>query len=406
MLIAKPPPPPPPPPEAIAVRLTQIRDFVTVVECGSMRAAARRLGVAQPTITKSVRSLESELHVQLLRHAMRRASCPRPPGAHSSRAPAWRNRSCARPKKKRRKSVGPPGGSVAFGVGQCRSGTDRARGRGTISPAVPACRHPHRRRIGLPSVAAFGARWVARFRDGHAARRGNWTLRFDFARCIAASWWLRLARAIRCATHARWLNSPPANWLNTSTLNLPGGPVERLFASRGLPVPRSVIVCEYYNTVVALLAKSDMIGLMQRRALKEGKQARECLQELDHRRGHSGGHRRHLHTRQHPTDARRFGHGQSRVCRGPRAHPLTRNRRLRRSGPGSEEKGQEPSSVLGREFRATQPLPAAPELRLLLVRRPSRRRSPFGRLRRWLWRLVSRKGDALLRKCPGYSWRE
>jgi len=40
-----------------------------------------------------------------------------------------------------------------------------------------------------------------------------------------------------------------------------------------------VIVCEYYNTVVALLAKSDMIGLMQRRALKEGP-ARESLQEL------------------------------------------------------------------------------------------------------------------------------
>jgi DNA-binding transcriptional LysR family regulator len=56
--------------------------------------------------------------------------------------------------------------------------------------------------------------------------------------------------------------------------------VERLFASRGLTPPRPVIACEYYNTVVALLAKSDMIGLMQRRALREG-QAREFLQELN-----------------------------------------------------------------------------------------------------------------------------
>ena len=43
------------------MRLTQIRDFIAVVECGGIRAAARKLGVSQPTITKSVRSLEAEL---------------------------------------------------------------------------------------------------------------------------------------------------------------------------------------------------------------------------------------------------------------------------------------------------------------------------------------------------------
>jgi len=48
------------------VRLTQIRDFLAVVECGGIRAAARKLGVSQPTITKSIRGLEPELHVQLL----------------------------------------------------------------------------------------------------------------------------------------------------------------------------------------------------------------------------------------------------------------------------------------------------------------------------------------------------
>lgn len=47
-----------------------------------------------------------------------------------------------------------------------------------------------------------------------------------------------------------------------------------------MPPPRPVIVCEYYNTVVALLAKSDMIGLMQRRALQAAP-ASELLQKID-----------------------------------------------------------------------------------------------------------------------------
>src|SRR5258708_1155111 len=48
------------------MRLRQIRDFLAVVESGSIRAAARKLGVSQPGITKSVRRLEAELHVQLM----------------------------------------------------------------------------------------------------------------------------------------------------------------------------------------------------------------------------------------------------------------------------------------------------------------------------------------------------
>jgi DNA-binding transcriptional LysR family regulator len=48
------------------VRLSQLRDFLAVVDSGSIRAGARSLEVAQPTITKSIRSLEAELHAQLL----------------------------------------------------------------------------------------------------------------------------------------------------------------------------------------------------------------------------------------------------------------------------------------------------------------------------------------------------
>ena len=48
------------------MRFNQIRDFLAVFESGSLRAAARALGVSQPGITKSVRALEAELGVPLM----------------------------------------------------------------------------------------------------------------------------------------------------------------------------------------------------------------------------------------------------------------------------------------------------------------------------------------------------
>ena len=51
------------------MRLTQVRDFLAVVECGSINAAARKLGVSQPGLTKSLGTLEAELGTALLKRA-------------------------------------------------------------------------------------------------------------------------------------------------------------------------------------------------------------------------------------------------------------------------------------------------------------------------------------------------
>jgi DNA-binding transcriptional LysR family regulator len=48
------------------MKLAQIRDFLAVVESGSISATARKLGVSQPGLTKSLGSLESELGTALL----------------------------------------------------------------------------------------------------------------------------------------------------------------------------------------------------------------------------------------------------------------------------------------------------------------------------------------------------
>jgi DNA-binding transcriptional LysR family regulator len=49
------------------VKLAQIRDFLAVIECGSISATARKLGVSQPGLTKSLGALEAELGAALLK---------------------------------------------------------------------------------------------------------------------------------------------------------------------------------------------------------------------------------------------------------------------------------------------------------------------------------------------------
>ena len=52
------------------MKLSHLRDVIAVAEHGSLRAAARRLDVAQPAITRSIREVEQELGATLFeRHA-------------------------------------------------------------------------------------------------------------------------------------------------------------------------------------------------------------------------------------------------------------------------------------------------------------------------------------------------
>ena len=53
------------------MKLTNLRDFLAVVEQRSLRAAARELGIAQPAITRSIQALERELGVPLFERQTR-----------------------------------------------------------------------------------------------------------------------------------------------------------------------------------------------------------------------------------------------------------------------------------------------------------------------------------------------
>jgi LysR family transcriptional regulator, regulator of abg operon len=51
--------------EQYVMKLNHLRDVTAVAECGSLRAASRKLGIAQPAISRSIREIERELGVAL-----------------------------------------------------------------------------------------------------------------------------------------------------------------------------------------------------------------------------------------------------------------------------------------------------------------------------------------------------
>ncbi len=53
----------------MTIKIDQLQHLAAIVEHGSLRAAARRLGVPQPTLTRSVRQLERELGTALFTRA-------------------------------------------------------------------------------------------------------------------------------------------------------------------------------------------------------------------------------------------------------------------------------------------------------------------------------------------------
>jgi len=245
------------------MRLSQIRDFVAVVESGGIRAAARKLGVSQPAITRSVRGLEAELHARLLQRTPTGVVLTQPGRTFLARA-----RAAQAELRKAEEEVDPLGqraGSVAFGVSP------------TSATMVPEAINRFRQQFpqtrvhiaeGLPQLLlplvrdetldfAICRRAVVKLDSALAFRP---LFRNDFVVVARRGHPLQKADSLAQLTEANWVSLLPA---------AAGGPLDRVFSQTGLSVPQQVIQCESYNTAIGLIAKTDMLGFLSRQALDE-----------------------------------------------------------------------------------------------------------------------------------------
>ena len=246
------------------MRLRQIQDFVAIVETGSIHAAARKSGVSQPAMTKSLRELEAELQVQLLRRS-NRGVVPTPAGRSFFARARIAHSELQKATEELARGGDAAGRTVAFGIGP-------TAGRLIAADAIADFRRQHpttqiRILEGFPVTLLPLVREetldfaIGPLPDGKLDPSIGFRplFRHDFVVVARKGHPRRGARSL-----AELLD---ANWLGLLSISLPDGPLQRAFSSVGLPYPRVMVQCESHNVALAVLAKTDMLGIISNRLL-------------------------------------------------------------------------------------------------------------------------------------------
>lgn len=252
------------------MRVPQIRYFLAVADAGSVRAGARRAGITQPAMTKSLRQLEEALGARLFLRTARGITLTAAGRAFRARASVV-DAELRRAEEDLAQLRGDDAtASVAMGIAPA------------ITLAVPDAMAIFRRKFADARVRVVeGVRTalLGPLRDEHldfvvaqnpggpaeAGLRFRPLLRPRLVVAGRKGHPLGQARTLRELADASWLvfNPPGA-----------GGMLERAFRASGLPAPRCLVECESYASALALLVRSDLLGLVFARLFDEPMAAR------------------------------------------------------------------------------------------------------------------------------------
>jgi len=257
------------------LRLNHLRDFVDIVEAGSIRAAARRRGISQPVLTKSLKLLETDIGTRLLdrtAHGIR----PTPAG----RALLVRARAAQAQLAKAVEEIsdisGKSGGMVSFGASAAglalvpgalmRFHAQYPRSYVRIVEGAPRALLPLLREqnldffLGPKPVEALGPQV-----------RTRPLFRLPLAVAGRDAHPLRHARSLGELAGAPWLLFSAGGWDDSLVGNC--------FKANGLVPPSSITQCESYSTAISLLSETDTLGLLPRQHVTD-RQLAERIREI------------------------------------------------------------------------------------------------------------------------------
>jgi len=242
------------------VRLNQIRDFMAIVETGSIRAAARSLALTQPALTKSLRQLEAELGAVLVTRGVRGTRPTEIGRAFLARARA-----------------------VTVELQRAREEVDQLRGGHAGQLAVGSAPGPA---LGLlpQALARLRARWreaticitdvspsdvLPALREGRldvalSVRVGP--LAAPGPECLVEPLYLNEARIVARRGHPLAAVRSIAGLADAEWVRTGGGDNTSLlpeaFQAAGLGPPRYRIECRSFIALAAIVAQSDLLAVV------------------------------------------------------------------------------------------------------------------------------------------------
>jgi DNA-binding transcriptional LysR family regulator len=249
------------------VKLQHLRALVAIAENGSVRAAARNLGVTQPALSKSLQQLEASLSVSLVTRTARGATLT-PYG----RAVLARAQGITQDLDRLREEVEQMRGSLAGGVSVAISPSPakvllpqalrrfhkdfpqvRVRVRESVYPDTLRMLREGQADLAVGALPPLPRALAAEFHSEMLYRN---TLvvagRQDHPMAAATS----LADLLAC----QWLQHGPANG--------PGALLEPTFRAHQLPPPVPRVLSDSYTASFSILEHSDALSLLPERLIR------------------------------------------------------------------------------------------------------------------------------------------
>ncbi|WP_043832377.1 LysR substrate-binding domain-containing protein [Muricoccus aerilatus] len=241
------------------MKLQHFREVVAIAEQGSIRAAARLLGVAQPALTRSLADLEHELGAPLFERRVR-GVIPTPLGQAFVRRAASISQEIRRTEEEMAQLRGATTGTVTAGLSIA---AHLAFLPSALAPFLK--RYPDTR---LHVIEGFYPTLEGGLREG----------RIDFyfgvdpgppiARELSREVFRPNRRTVLCraghplaaSTSLSQLSS--AGWTTTSITVSAEDEVSAIFERHGLPAPKLALRCQSALTVMTCIAYSDLLAMV------------------------------------------------------------------------------------------------------------------------------------------------
>ena len=239
------------------MQLNQIMSFLAVRDCGSLRAAARRIGISQPAISKAMAALEADLQASLFVRTSRGVRLTEAGRLFAARA-AVIQAELGKVREDLAELRGHAEGTASIGIGPAvipvvpraiaRFRAERPNTRVSLREGTRDVLLPLVRDGSLDfAIAERGPAPV----DGGLAARPLWQ-----ADIVIVA---RRGHPLAGATSLAQL--VPASWLMIYRPGA-GGLLERACAAADLPPPDMRVHCESHAAALTLIASSDLLGLI------------------------------------------------------------------------------------------------------------------------------------------------